>query len=497
MSDNPVFKYFSEFKILKTFSKDFWLSNAVQFFECLAYFSMINVLALYLTQNYGFSDLDSNIWVGVYTLFVTAFMFAIGSICDIIGIKKALYIGLALHIVSRLGLALGSNISGDFSFPFFDSSIPLSSLTVQSSILVMALGSSFVTPVIQVCIRRFSLKKARGTGFNMYYLIMNIAALIATFLIIDLSRKWYGSINGQEWIMNIGVATTLIAFLIACFIDPNNLAEKDEAQEGPQDRRPLAILSEVWKERAFQKLVLFLFLSIGVRLVFTLQILIFPKYYTRILYEDFPIGFANGINPIIIVSGLILVIPILNKYSTIKLIVTGLSISAFSMILLIFPVHWFLALPFINTLSDAFMFVVFTQIIFFALGELFFSPRFTEYVASVAPKDKVTSYMALSALPMYIAKPINGVLSGILVSHFCYEGIRAKIDAGSISYLESPQAMWIIYAVLAILSPLSVILLRNKLSNHKSDSHPDNKPDVVPITKRVEHCEQEIKAESL
>ncbi len=75
----------------------------------------------------------------------------------------------------------------------------------------------------------------------------------------------------------------------------------------------------------------------------------------------------------------------------------------------------------------------------FAVGELLFSPRFTEYVASVAPPDKVSSYMALSALPLFMAKPINGYVSGILISHFCYDGIRAKIDTGNISYAHSPE----------------------------------------------------------
>ena len=51
-SANPILKYFSEFKILKTVSKDFWLTNVVQFFDGMAYFSMITVFVLYLTD-YG------------------------------------------------------------------------------------------------------------------------------------------------------------------------------------------------------------------------------------------------------------------------------------------------------------------------------------------------------------------------------------------------------------------------------------------------------------
>lgn len=53
-------------------------------------------------------------------------------------------------------------------------------------------------------------------------------------------------------------------------------------------------------------------------------------------------------------------------------------------------------------------------------------PRFSRYVARVAPKDKVASYMSLAALPMFIAKPINGIIGGLLVAYLCYDGICAR-----------------------------------------------------------------------
>ncbi len=481
MSTKNSSNYFSEFKTLNTFSKDFWVMNGAQFFEGLAYFSMINIMTVFLTQNCGFSDIDSNKWVGFYTLFVSAFVFAAGSVCDIIGIKKALYIGLGLHIISRIGIAVSSDLNGNCDFLW--TTWTATELCVKSSILVMALGTAFVTPVIQAAIRRFSSKKARGTGFNLYYLIMNISAIIATSVVIDQFRDQMGILKGQVWVMNFGFIATFFAFICIFFVDENNYAEKEEAKQVSENKRPLKIFTEVWKEKPFQRLVLFLALSLGVRLVFTLQFLIFPKYYTRVLYDDFRLGFANAINPIIIVVGLLAIIPILNKYSTVKLMVSGMTISAFSMLLLVVPIEWYLFLPSINTLSDAFVFVVFAQIAIFAFGELLFSPRLTEYTASIAPKDKVTSYMSLSALPFYIAKPINGVLSGFLVAMFCYDGIRAKIDTANATYAESPQSMWMIYLILAILSPLSVLLFRKKLSG---DSQSQGIADPEALEEAIE-----------
>lgn len=144
------------------------------------------------------------------------------------------------------------------------------------------------------------------------------------------------------------------------------------------------------------------------RIVFTLQFLVMPKYYVRTLYDDFAIGTINAINPAIIVSGLILLIPLLGRFSTVSLMIVGMSISAFSLVFMAIPIEWYYVVPGIETRSQAYLVAIVAQILVFAFGELLFSPRFSEYVARVAPKDKVASYMSLAALPMFIASPSTG-----------------------------------------------------------------------------------------
>ncbi|OFZ37096.1 MAG: hypothetical protein A2070_06425 [Bdellovibrionales bacterium GWC1_52_8] len=134
----------------------------------------------------------------------------------------------------------------------------------------------------------------------------------------------------------------------------------------------------------------------------------------------------------------------------------GMAISALSLLFMAVPIEWILKIPGITNVDQAYLFAIYAQITVFAFGELLFSPRFTEYTAIVAPKDKVASYMSLSALPMFIAKPINGFLGGALVASFSYEGIRPKIDSGNISYGDSPEFMWLIYFLAALVSPLAI-----------------------------------------
>ncbi|MCM2278088.1 MAG: MFS transporter [Oligoflexia bacterium] len=448
--------YFAEFKVLQSVTKEFWLTNAIIFFDSLAYFSMMNILTLYLTANCGFSDVESGAWTGIFSLYLTAFVFAVGSICDAIGVKRSFYFGMLMLIASRLGLGVAPELLKGASLEY----------TVKGMIILLALGSAFITPVTSTALRRFTSKENRSTGFNVYYLIMNVAAIFAGFAVTDGFRNSLGELKGNLAILDFGFLMSIFCFVCVYFINEHQVADEDERAPSTDEkaRRPIQIFKEVWKESAFRKLVLFLALTLGVRLVFTHQFLVMPKYYTRVLHGDFDLGLANSINPAIIVVGLILLIPVINKYNTFKLIVVGMTISALSLLFMAVPIEWTLAIPGIRNLDQAYLFIIYSQIIVFALGELIFSPRFTEYISVVAPKDKVASYMALSALPMFIAKPINGFISGMLISTYSYDGIRAKIDTGNISYRESPEFMWMIYFLLAALSPFAVIAMKRTLT---------------------------------
>lgn len=453
--------YFSEFKILKTASKDFWLVNAIQFFDGLAYFSVIVIISMYLTDNVGMSDFDAGKWQGVFFLFITAFMFAVGSICDVLGVKKSFYIAISLLVLSRLGLGLA---------PVMFTGTALN-IAVIAMLIVMALGTATLVTNTNTALRHFTTKENRGTGFNMYYLIMNIGANLAGWAVIDGFRNHYGPINGNLLILDFGFLMALITFTISFFITGKHAEEDENAKpaEPGVAKTPLQIFAEVWKESAFQKLVLFLVVTLGVRLVFTHQSMVMPKYYIRSMYNDFELGFMNSLNPLIIVIGLIIVMPIINKFNIVKLLVVGMGISALSLLFMAAPLEWTLSIPGIDNVSEAYYFIILAQIIVFAIGELIFSPRFTEYVASVAPKDKVASYMGLSALPMFIARPINGYVSGILISMYCYDGIRAKIDTGNVAYADSPEFMWLIYFGLAALSPVLVMIMKNMMISKASD----------------------------
>ncbi len=463
---NAIAKYFSAFKVLGDCRKDFWYTNIIQFLEGLGYFSMIHIITLYLLDYSGYSDANSTFWVGMFTLCISMFVLAVGTICDIIGLKRTYTIGFAILITGRLLMGYGSEIT-----EMLDIARTNNTIFINAGILIMAFGTAFMSPCVQTSIRRFTPLHARATGFNFFYLFMNIGAILAGVLLVDPLRNSFGDRDGLWWIINVGTACYAIAYIFTRLIDEDAYAVPEEriAKSEMQSRRPLMLIMEVAKESAFRKLLLFLVLTLGVRLIFTIQFLVMPQYYKRMIGSDFALGFIQTINPTIIVLGLIAIIPVLNRFSTVNLMIYGMSISACSLIFMVIPPHWYFVIPGIETVGQAYLVAIVLQIVVFAFGEVLFSPRFSEYIARVAPKDKVATYMSLAALPMFIAKPINGVIGGVLVSFLCYEGILAKIDTGHISFWESPELMWSLYLAMAVVSPIAILCTKRMFATADSD----------------------------
>jgi len=61
-------------------------------------------------------------------------------------------------------------------------------------------------------------------------------------------------------------------------------------------------------------------------------------------------------------------------------------------------------------------------IVMFAVGEGLQSPRYYEYVAALAPKDQVGTYMGFAFLPIAIGTFVAGWSSGYLVKHYVEGG---------------------------------------------------------------------------
>jgi dipeptide/tripeptide permease len=86
------------------------------------------------------------------------------------------------------------------------------------------------------------------------------------------------------------------------------------------------------------------------------------------------------------------------------------------------------------------------------VGEAMWSPRFLQWVAEIAPKDMTGIYMGLGQFPWFLTKVVTSIYSGWFLMKFC--------PADTPPAQLHTETMWLIYGVIAMLTPLGLYLAR-------------------------------------
>ncbi len=478
--------YFSEFKVLKECTREFWILQGINFLDSLGYFTMITIITIFLSNNVGFSDVAAGTITGTFVMIVSASIFIIGPIVDQLGVRNSILIASAVLMLSRGGLAiiptiyswidpkgyqiqqkklrekqkkiLESRKKGKKADPLaplieeckkkkaqkqkgtttsvkrgaeqkseksaekrsplgkvkrekrpgtgeksgktlaktsskgkekakrlakagFFASLSIPQIIAILLIILMGLGTTMIVVAIPAGIRRFTDQRTRGTGFNFYYLIMNVAAAAAGFMIDALRDEKLVS-QGNDRIFSFGFMMAVGSFTLAFLLSKAARQIGEESKEEREKKSFHLIAAEVVKEKAFWRFMLFILLLLGVRLTFTQMFMVMPKYYLRVLGPDAPIGFMNAINPIIIVIGLLLFIPILNKFDLFRMILLGTTISALSMFILAVPGSVFNGLGL--TTIQGYKILIYSQIVIFAIDAVYSTKRGDQITSPIA-----------------------------------------------------------------------------------------------------------------
>ena len=92
--------------------------------------------------------------------------------------------------------------------------------------------------------------------------------------------------------------------------------------------------------------------------------------------------------------------------------------------------------------------------IFFAVGEAMQAPRFYEYVAALAPREQVGTFMGFAFLPVAIGALVAGPLSGWLVARF-------------VNGSEGPGGMWLVLSGIGFASTILMLLYDRFVTPHQ------------------------------
>jgi dipeptide/tripeptide permease len=187
------------------------------------------------------------------------------------------------------------------------------------------------------------------------------------------------------------------------------------------------------------RFLFFIFILLPVRTLFAHQWLTMPDYVTRCFDADIGKRFEwiGGINPLVIVIFVPLITAFTQRVHVLTMMIVGSTITALSTFLLV---------------GEPSLTLLIAYTVLFSLGEAAWSSRFLEYVADLAPAGRVGAYMGLAMLPWFVAKFTTGFYSGAMIEAFIpKEGAQ------------DPGTLWFIYGLIALLSPLGLVLARRWL----------------------------------
>jgi len=393
---------------MNTFSKfprTFWVANGIELFERWAWYGFFMLFANYLTGSSDlggleFSQSQKGLIMGVGTGILYFLPVLTGAIADRYGYKKVLMLAF---IIYASAFALFPQVS--------------SFTAVFIMYIYLALGAALFKPVISATIAKTTTEETSSIGFGIFYMMVNIGAFIGP--IVTLLFK-----SQSQMIFYISAVIILVNFVLLIFYREPGREGDNRGNGGSREGSLLRTFGEIFRNMAsiFKDLKFLVFLLIVAgfwamyyQLFFSLPVFITQWVDTSALYHFFDTHipfisanyspepgvmdaeFVTNMDALYIIILQLVVSSIVMRWKPLHSMMAGFLVCSIGMSL--------------TLISQNVLFTL-VAILVFALGEMAGSPKITEYIGRIAPKDKKALYMGYSFIPVFIGNILAGFISG-------------------------------------------------------------------------------------
>ncbi|HOV98982.1 MAG TPA: MFS transporter [Bacteroidota bacterium] len=421
-------------------SQALWGINVSYLIEGITYFGIVGLLAIYFNDFVGLNDIQAGQMVGVLTAGITLSMLFLGATVDMIGPRKAILISLFFMLIGRIILTLSPTM---FATKGLWSTTHLVAL---AGLLGVIIGYGIYQPACYAAVKYFTTEKEAAMGYAMLYALMNLGGFLPG-LISPPVRHSHG-ILGVFWVYVFLTAVGIV--VVAILLNKKSVTEaiqksrwnNNQSVESAEEKKP------IWEQIKFyirnfpfrdKRFLFFIFILIPVQTLFAHNWLTLPQYFSRaftgVVSENFE--FFVNFNPILIFILTPAVAALTTKSDTYDMMIIGTFVMA--------SPTFFLALgPSIYT--------AFAYLIIMTIGEAMWQPRFLQWVAEIAPKDMTGIYMGIGQFPWFLTKVITSLYSGWFLMKYC--------PANTPPDQMHTEVMWLIYGLIAIISPVALLIAR-------------------------------------
>ncbi|HSB35450.1 MAG TPA: MFS transporter [Thermoanaerobaculia bacterium] len=413
----------ARFEELKSgFSRTFWIANTLELFERFAYYGSKAVLAVYIAEGIGLGPTTAGLLAGsVFNTLLYLLPPLAGTVVDRFGFRRSLMACFAVFSLGYLLIGLAGLPAGA---PLVQALGGPKSYTLVA-LVVAAVGGSLIKPSIVGTVARTTTEGTKALGYSIYYTLVNIGGAIGPVLAIPVRENL-----GIAYVLVMSSATTFVLFFATFLFFREPLRPADAAPP----KSMAGVLLDMLKVFRNVRFVAFLVIFSGFWMMFWQVFYSLPFYVRDVLkFPRFELIETVDAWTIILVT-----IPITAFARKLK------PIRAMTIGFLLASVSW-LVMAAVPNLA-----VTIAAIMMFALGEGLQSPRYYEYVADLAPKEQVGTYMGFAFLPIAIGTFVAGAIAGPLVERYV-EGFKT----GAVTH---PETMWLWVAGIGFSSTALMLL---------------------------------------
>ena len=380
--------------------------------------------------------------VGFLTAGITLSMLLLGATVDWVGLRRALLYAMLFILAGRVILTLSPGLGA----PGLWNGAHIWSMV---GIMGIIIGYGIYQPAAYAGVKQLTTAKTAAMGYAMLYALMNLGGFLPGLISPPVRRAT--GITGVFWVY---VGITIVAIGVIYFIMTKKAMKEAlkevKAEGGPQEEEKDEFEGMSVKEKMNHyirnfplkdmRFLYFIFILIPVQTLFAHNWLTLPQYTSR-AFEGFVSNnfeFFVNLNPILIFILTPIVTALTSKKNTYKMLIIGTFVMGAPTLFLVLG-------PNIYTLM--------AYLIFMTIGEAMWQPRFLQWVAEIAPKNMTGIYMGIGQFPWFLTKIITALYSGWFLMKFC------PVDTAP-SMLHT-ETMWLIYAGIALISPVGLLLARN------------------------------------
>ncbi len=437
----------------KKFSKSFWVANGVELLERLAYYAVFIVITLYLSNVWGFSDIEAGAISGVFSASLYLLPLFSGAYADKIGFRSAIILAFTLLTLGYFGLGLFPTLLESAGLVTYGMQTTFSGLNESylrwSIVPVMALivlGGSFIKSVISGTVARETTSENRARGYSIFYMMVNIGAFTGK-TVVDPLRKSMGDL-GLVYLNYFSAAMTLLALIAVIFFYKSTQIEGKGKSFREIGKAMLKVLSN-------GKLLALILIISGFWMIQGQMYATMPKYVIRLIGEEASPGWYANVNPLVVFVLVNFITSLMKKRTALTSMTIGM---------LIIPVSA-LVMSLGNQVGKDFIlgmhpvaFMMILGIAMQAIAECFISPRFLEYFSLQSPKGEEGLYLGFSHLHSFFSYLFAFGLSGFLLEKYCPD---PRGFASPESYAVATQHahyIWYIFVGIGLVSAIALLI---------------------------------------